>query len=322
MTFLSGWRLLLLLVPLLLLVAYLVMLRSRRQAAVRFSSAELLRTVAPKRSGWQRFVPWASLLTAIVVGVLAFAQPAWAMRTPKERATIMLTLDVSASMLATDVDPSRLQAAQQAARDFVAALPAGLQVGLVTFDQSARLLVSPGTDRTTLLAAIDAMRVGQGTATGSGIDLALSTLEGVPPGDDGTKAPAAIVLMSDGAPTVGSGRQSATDTLDEATARAASDGVPVTTIAFGTPDGSVTIRGEQVAVPYDPQTMAGIAEATGGQTFTAESADQLGSVYEQIGSIVGYDVESYDLTALAAGLALLFASLAAASAIGWATRLA
>jgi len=322
MTFLSTWRLLLLVVPIALLIGYVFMLRRRKAAAARFSSVDLLATIVPKRSGWQRYLPWAALLTAVAVGVLAFAQPALAMRTPKERATIMLTLDTSASMLATDVSPTRLAAAQQSARAFVQSLPPTLQVGLVTFDRNAKLALPPTTDRAALLGAIDAMQVGSGTATGSGIDLSLQAIAGVPNDADGNRAPSAIVLMSDGTPTMGNGDVDPAASVKQATDRAKTAGIPITTIAFGTPDGVVSIKGEDIPVPYDPAAMEAIANDTGGKTFTAQSADQLASAYSEIGGSVGYDEQTVEVTAWFAGLALLLASLAAAAALWWGQQLA
>src|SRR6478736_6657665 len=147
MTFLSAWRLLLLAVPVALLVAYVLVQRRRHVQVLRFTSVDLLDSVAPRRQGWQRHLPAAAMLLTLVVLTLAFAQPAMALRTPKDRATIMLTLDTSASMTSTDVAPSRLDAAQAQATTFVQDLPPGIQVGLVSFDSAARLLVPPTTGR-------------------------------------------------------------------------------------------------------------------------------------------------------------------------------
>ena len=234
----------------------------------------------------------------------------------------MLTLDVSASMTATDVAPSRLAAAQASAKAFVAELPEGLQVGLVTFSQDARLAVPPTTDRAALVSAIDRMQVGAGTATASGIELALSAISGVPADESGARAPAAVVLMSDGSPTLGVGGLEPADSVAAAADKARQAGVPVTTIAFGTPDGTVRVQGRTIPVPYDPEAMAAIAEATGGRTFTAESAGELASAYDEIGGSVGYDVETVELTAWFAALAFVLAALAAVAAMAWGQQLA
>jgi len=321
MTFQSAWRLVLLAAPIALLVAYLVMQRRRHAQVVRFTSLDLLDSVAPKRSGWQRHVPAASLLLALTVLVLAFAQPAMAMRTPRDRATIMLTLDTSASMSSTDVSPSRLQAAENEARDFVEKLPKGVQVGLVTFDGSARLLVPPTRDKASLLSAIGALQVGEGTATAAGIQTALSAIEGMPKSSSGKPVPAVIVLMSDGTPTVGDGDLSPTAAADAAAQQAKAARVPIDTIAFGTSGGSVNVGGQDVPVPYDPQTMARIAAESSGKTFDAHTSGQLGSIYHQIGRDVAYVVRTHDVTAIFSGLALLIAVLGAASALVWTQRL-
>ncbi len=321
MTFLSSWRLVFLIAPVVLLVAYLVVLRQRQKVALRFTSVDLLASVAPRKPGWQRFIPAAATLAALVLLVFAFAQPALVERTPKSNATIMLTLDTSASMTSNDVAPSRLQAAETEARAFINGLPKGLQVGLVTFDSSARLIEAPTSDRATLLAALNSLTVGGGTATGAGINLSLSAIAGVPAGTDGKAAPAAIVLMSDGAPTIGDGDLSPAQSADNAAAAAKKAGVPIDTIAFGTADGTVTVQGRTVPVPFDPDTMARLAQEANGKSFSASSEDELGSVYDQIGRDVGYDTHTQEITALFVGIALAISILAAAAALIWTQRL-
>jgi Ca-activated chloride channel family protein len=320
-SFLSSWRLILLIGPALLLIAYVLAQRARQKAALRFTSVDLLASVAPRRPGWQRHIPAGALIAALVLLVIAFAQPTRTARTPRQRATVMLALDVSGSMAATDVAPSRLAAAEQQARQFVNALPPGVQLGLVTFSDSASVLVSPTSDRSTPLAAISNLRAGGGTATADAMYLSLDAINAVPPGADGKKAPAAIVLMSDGAPTIGHGDQSPADAVTSASAAAKATGVHVNTIAFGTADGTVTYQGQVIPVPADPATMAQIASQTGGQSFTAQTAEQLKSVYNQIGRVVGYDVHHHEITAWFTGLALLVAMAAAVSALIWSQRI-
>jgi Ca-activated chloride channel family protein len=321
MSFHAAWRLLLLVLPLLLLVGYVLVQRRRHSQVLRFTSVDLIGSVAPRGQAWQRHLPALGLMVALVVLTLAFAQPAMAMRTPKDRATLMLTLDTSASMTATDVAPSRLAAAQAEAKRFVAALPAGIQVGLVSFDGTARLLVPPTTDHAELDSAIDALTVGGGTATGEGIRTALSAIEGVPKAANGKPAPAAIVLMSDGSPTVGDGTLSPADAADAAAQEARAQSVPVDTIAFGTAGGTVAVQGQDVPVPSDPAAMARIASESGGQSFSAQTAGQLGSIYDRIGRDVAFVVRTRDLTVVFVGAALLAAVLAAAGALVWTQRL-
>jgi len=321
MTFLSGWRLVLLLAPAALLVAYVVVQRRRHSQLLRFTSVDLLDSVAPKRSGWQRHVPAAALLAALVVLTLAFAQPAMALRTAKERATILLTLDTSGSMSATDVAPSRLEAMKEQATTFVKNLPDGIQIGLVTYSGSARLLVPPTTDTAPVLNALGSLTVGGATATADGITTALSAIAGVPTGTTGKPTPAVIVLMSDGTPTAAEGSPDPVAAADSAAADAKTKSVPIDTIAFGTSGGVVDVRGQQVPVPSDPQAMARIAAESGGRTFTAETSAQLGSIYDQIGRDVGFVTQTRELTAAFAGAALLVALLAAAGALFWTQRL-
>jgi Ca-activated chloride channel homolog len=321
MTFLVSWRLVFIVAPVVLLVVYLVAQRSRRKAAVRFSSVDLLASVAPKRPGWQRHVPAVAFLCSLVVFVLAFAQPARLTSTPKQRATVVLTLDTSGSMIATDVSPSRLAAAQHAARQFVQALPPGVQIGLVDFSTNASVLAAPTSDRATILAAIDSLQAGGGTATAAAIKLSVQAITTLPVGKGDQKGPGTIVLMSDGSPTIGENTMSPSASVATEAVAAKAAGVKVNTIAFGTANGTVTIQGEVIPVPADPAAMAQIASATGGHTFTAQSADQLKSVYNEIGRVVGYNVQHRDITAWFIGAALILMLAAAAAALTWNQRL-
>lgn len=321
MTFLASWRLVLLAAPVALLIAYVVVQRARHKVSIRFTSVEMLASVAPSRPGWQRHIPAAALLAALTLLVIGLAEPARAVRTAKQRATVMLALDVSGSMTATDVSPSRLAAAQGEARRFVTALPAGIQVGLVSFNAGASVLAAPTSDRSTVIAAIDSLQAGGGTATGDAITLALQAIAALPVGTGNQPAPAAIVLMSDGTPTVGHGDQTPNEAVDQAAAAAKQASVKINTIAFGTPNGTVVVRGQAVQVPSDPAAMARIATQTGGQTFTAQSAGQLKSVYDQIGRTVGYDVHRRAITAWFSTAALLVALLAGVAALIWTQRI-
>ena len=266
-------------------------------------------------------MPAAAFLGALVVFVLAFAQPARLISTPKQRATVVLTLDTSGSMVATDVSPTRLAAAQQAAREFVNALPAGVQIGLVDFSTTASVLAAPTSDRATVVAAINGLSAGGGTATAAAIKLSVQAVTSVPVGKAGQKAPGTMVLMSDGSPTIGENGMTAAASVATEAAAAKAAGVKINTIAFGTPNGTVTIQGEVIPVPADPAAMAQIASATGGRTFSAQSADQLKSVYNEIGRVVGYNVEHRDITAWFIGVALALMVAAAGAALTWNQRL-
>ena len=321
MTFLASWRLVFIVAPVALLAAYLLAQRSRRKAAVRFSSVDLLASVAPRRPAWQRHLPAAAFLLALIVFVFAFAEPARLVRTPKQRATVVLTLDVSGSMVSTDVSPNRLAAAEQAARNFVQALPKGIQVGLVSFSTGANMVVAPTGDRASLLAAINGLQAGGGTATAAAMNLSLQAVKSIPVSKTDKKAPGTIVLMSDGSPTIGENGMSPTESTTGEAAAAKAAGVKINTIAFGTTNGTVNINGETVPVPADPSAMAQIASATGGRTFSAQSASQLKSVYNEIGRAVGYDVQHRDITAWFMGIALVMLIAAAVGALVWSQRL-
>ena len=227
MSFEEPWRLAILAAPVALLLAYVIAQRSRRKYALRFTSVDLLASVAPKRPGWQRHVSAVLMLAAVSALVLGFAKPSTDKKVARQRGTVLLAIDTSGSMAATDVTPSRLVAAQTAARRFIRGLPAGLKIGLLQFDSSARVLVAPTSDHTPVLAAVDALSIGGGTATGSAIDSALAAATALPAGADGKKAPAAVVLMSDGSPTIGQSGQTPEETVTAATAAAKKAGVPI-----------------------------------------------------------------------------------------------
>jgi Ca-activated chloride channel homolog len=321
MTFLDSWRLVFLIVPILLAIAYVVRQRQRQKYAMRFTSVDLLASVAPRRPGWQRHLPAAGLLAATVLLVFGVARPAQATKVPRDRGTVIVALDTSESMGATDVNPNRLDAAKQAAKRFVDSLPDGLQVGLLSFDEQASMVVSPTSDRDSVLSGINTLQLGPGTATGPAISLALQAIAALPPGADGTPAPAVIVLMSDGTPTIGTGDLSPAEAVTQATTAAKAASVPINTIAFGTPDGSVTVQGQQHAVPADPQAMAKIASDTGGETFDAETADQLTETYSKIAKTIGYDTETHEITVWFTAFGLVAAGLAAVAALVWTQRL-
>ena len=321
MTFLSPARLWLLIATVVLLAAYVVAQRLRQRAVVRFTDVELLSSIAPARTGWQRHIGAALLLATLVLLTVGFARPAAITRTPQKSATVVLALDTSASMAADDVTPSRLTAAKAEAAAFVRGLPSGLKVALVSFDTTARLLVPATADRPTVLSAIAGLQTGAGTATADAIDVALSAIRALPKAANGKPQPAAIVLMSDGSPTIGRNGQDPRTAVDEEATASKQTGVPIDTIAFGTAEGQVIIRGQTVPVPSDPQAMQRIAQESGGKSFTAKSANQLHAVYDQIGRAVGYVVHKHEVTAWFTGIGLALAALAGAAALIWSSRL-
>ncbi|HMS89315.1 MAG TPA: VWA domain-containing protein [Acidimicrobiales bacterium] len=330
--FVMPQRLWLLLAVVALAASYIALQARRSRYAVRFTNLALLDRVAPKRPGWRRHLPALLLLIALTGMVGAFAQPARMTRVPRERATIIVAIDTSLSMQATDVDPSRLVAAQAAANEFVDKLPARLNVGLVTFNGIAKVAVPPTQNRDELHAAIDQLRLGERTAIGEAIYASLDAIgvdtsdpgaggdgTGDDPADDPADddpVPARIVLMSDGSTTVG--RPDA-----QAAAAAKRAGVPVSTIAFGTPYGTIDLEGQEgpISVAVNPEALAAIANATDGTAFTAETGAELQQVYDDIGSSVGYTTEQRDITTTFVGVSLVFLFGAAVLSQLWFSRL-
>lgn len=316
MTFLDPTRLWLLLGAIALAVAYIVLQQRRRAYALRFTNLDLLGSVAPKRPGWRRHVPAALFLVGLTLLTMAWATPARDEKVPRERATIVMAIDTSLSMQATDVSPSRLVAAEQAAAEFIELLPPKLNVGVVTFNGRTAIAVSPTTDRELLLAGVSNLRLGERTAIGEAIFASLAAVGMVPADEEGTTPPAAIVLMSDGTTTDGRSNE-------EAVEAAIDLGIPVSTIAFGTDDGTITLEGEPfpIPVPVDRRSLAEIADATGGTFYEAVSAEELSAVYADIGSSVGYEVEQVEITTWFVGMALVSLLATGALSLAWFSRL-
>ena len=354
MTFADPLLLLgLLLVPAALL-GYRLVQRRRSRYAVRFTNVDLLGNLVPRTPAWRRHVPPALYLVAMAALVLALARPSMAVQVPREEATIILTMDVSGSMMATDVSPTRLAAAQAAANDFVDQLPAGVKVGLVAFSTAPRVVVAPTTDRAAVHTGIANLNARGGTALGDAITTSLeaagldpaatagnpaATPSGDPSvladpspsatagpsatasGDPGsTDAPViATVLLSDGANSTGS-----MEPLPAAELAAALN-VPIYTIALGTADGVVTVQDElgqphTLNVPPDTETLAAIAETTGGRAFEAPTAADLAQIYDSLGSRIGYTTEEREVTQWFAAAGLLLVVAGAGLAAHWFNR--
>ena len=275
-----------------LAVAYVAWsLLGRQRFAVRYSNVELLDKVAPRRAGWRRHVVSGLFLLALAVMVVAVARPQTEVTVPTEKATLMLAIDTSLSMEATDVDPNRLKAAQDAAGSFIDNLPEKFNVGLVEFAGSAQALVPPTTDHSRVQRSIDKLKLREGTAIGDAVDVSLKSISDFTADAElsGDSAPAAIIVLSDGETTVGRPTEDAIPLAKEA-------GVPVWTISFGTPDGVITMPGEfggeqSIPVPVAPEPLEQLAKDTGGQAYTAESANQLNDVYKELGSAIGDETE-------------------------------
>ena len=315
MRFLAGHWLWLLLAVVAVLGAYLwVQLRGRTRAAVRFTNLELLASVAPKRPGWQRHVGPALLLLALTGMVVALARPTHQVRVARRRAVVVMAIDVSVSMTATDVSPSRLAAAKEAATRFAESLPEEVQLGLVSFAGSASVLVTPTRDHRAVVEAVDTLDLQEATAIGEAVLTSLRAVEAATAGEGGEAAPATIVLMSDGTTTVGTPNLTAAEAAEEA-------GVPVTTIAFGTDEGVVEYEGTTVPVPVNRAELAELATATGGSAFTAETAGELRDAYADISTTVGYRKERREATTAVVAGAFVLALLAAAASLRWSSRL-
>jgi Ca-activated chloride channel family protein len=302
----------------LLLAWYAQQQRTRHAAAAAFAAPRMQPSVAPRRPRWRRHLPMLAFALALALLVLAAARPQHTVAVPVERAAIVLATDVSGSMLATDVPPSRLIAAKRAARAFLERVPRAVNVGVLAFNNHATVLQSPTRSRGDARAAIDRMAVSGGTATGEAIASAITALRNVP-GENGRRPPGAIVLISDGTSTFGR------DPLDAAR-EAARLHIPIYTVALGTERGTIRVRGRDgqdkvERVPPDPRALAAIARASGGDTFTAATTDGLDAVYERLGSQLGRRDEHRQVTAAfaAGGLVLLLAG--AALSLRWFGRL-
>ena len=357
MTFASPLLLLALLLVPAALGIYLLVQRRRSRYAVRFTNVDLLANIVPKSPRWRRHVPPALYLAAIAALGIALARPSMTVAVPRNEATVILAMDVSGSMLATDVSPSRLDAAKAAATTFVDELPAGFRVGVVAFSTEARIVLAPTIDRAQVHSAIANLAAGGGTALGDAVVLSIQTAHaggasaapgagasGPAASSPGTSSPpgaaspgpgasspapgssgpaaaplAATVLLSDGASSTGS-----VEPL-QAASEAAAAGVPVYTIALGTSAGVVDVPDNQgvmhhLSVPPDPETLASIAETTGARSFQAPTASDLATIYQSLGTKVGYTQEQQEVTQWFAAGALLLVVAGAGLAAVWFNR--
>jgi Ca-activated chloride channel homolog len=271
--------------------------------------------VIPRDRTWLRHLAVGLSILSLLTLTVAFAKPKDQVAVPRERATIVVTIDISLSMEAEDVEPNRLEAAKSAAITFVNSLPPKFNVSLVTFAGTATTVVPPTTDRGVVSAAIQALQPQASTAIGEGIYTSLAALAQVPPDPDNPKAvvPARIVLLSDGKTQVG--RRS-----DEAAQAAKAQSVPIYTIAYGTADGYIEIGGRREPVPVDRAELARVSRISGGEAYTATSAGELKKVYQDIGSSVGKEKVDREVTSRYAGFGLAFAILAALGMISLGAR--
>ncbi len=315
--FLAPQYLFLLLGVALLAAIYVVQQVRRNRFVARFSNVELLGSVAPRRPGWRRHLTFALLLIGLAVLSVGVAKPSAAVRVPRDDATVMLDIDVSLSMQATDVLPSRIAAAKSAAKSFGKLIPARINLGLLSFAGDANVVVPPTLDRQQFERGVNSLHLANYTAIGEAIFnslQAISVFTHASAAANGKAPPARIVLLSDGSNTVGRSVASAIDAARKAH-------VQISTIAFGTPNGTVVTEGRTVPVPADNQTLSSIAKNTGGTFHAAHSEQELRSIYQNIGSQIGYTTKHRDVSwrYLLGGLLCLFA--AGGAAMLWSGRL-
>jgi len=319
LSFIAPARLVLLVLPLALAAGYVLLQSRRRRYALRFTSVDLLDEVAPDRPGWRRHLPALVLVIGTVVGALAVARPTIAADSTETQRVVVLAIDTSLSMEATDVSPSRIEAAKDAAARFLDTVPDGVAVGVVGFDGQARQLIAPTDRLDAVRRVIDGADLGEGTAIGEAVFVALAAIdtsaadaaaagEELPPG--------AIVLLSDGETTQGRSNEEAAD-------EARAQGVEVNTIAFGTDSGSIEdpVTGQQLGVPVNREALAELARTTGGDVLQAQTAEELRTVYEELGEQVTVEVPQREVTDWFALVALLLVALAGAGSLMWAGRL-
>lgn len=308
MDFAAPHRLWLLLLVTGLAAAYVAAQQRHRRVATRFASPHLLPLLAPRRPGWWRHLVAAVFAAGLVLATVGAAQPTVPGEAEREQATIVIAIDTSDSMKATDVAPDRITAAVRAAQAFIDDLPSGFHVGLVTADASPVVAVAPTTDHAAVGEALETLELSPGTALGEAILTALATLpREVVSGEEGSggsdseedAAPAAhIVLLSDGVSTTG--RPDA-----EAVEAAVAAAVPVSTIAFGTDDATVLSQGQVVEVPVDERALQAIADGTEGTFFEAATPEDLRTVYQQIDADVTRVPTDVDIAEWFAGGAFL-----------------
>lgn len=294
---------------------YVAFERRRRSAEDAFALPAVFESVAAERPGWRRHATLAVYAVAMVPLVLALARPERTVAVPDERAAIVLAIDRSGSMAATDVAPSRLEAARVAIRAFLETVPQRIEVGLVAYDHAVQTLQPPTKDRREVLDALETIAPRGGTATGEALAVSLASIRA----RGGERPAGAVVLLSDGVSTHGR------DPVAEAR-EAKGLGVPVYTVALGTATGTIDVptrSGGTVTrpVPPDAATLQAIAERSGGLTFEAADARALAAVYERLGSSVGRKEEKRELTAGFAGGALVLLVAGGLLSLHWFRRL-
>ncbi len=325
MTFAAPYRLFFLVFVFALFVAYVILQRRKRVYALRFSSVELFDSAVTRSPMWRKHIPAGLFLCALAATSISFAQPLRSFEAPKEQTTIILALDVSLSMEAQDVEPTRIEAAQQAAQRFIDDMPDTIDVGLVTFSGQASVVVSPTKDRATLAAALTHVQLDQATAIGDAIGISLRSIEGfhsLNAAEPFDPQSAKIVLLSDGETTAGRSEQ-------DAIADAKQAGIEISTISFGTPSGYIlyddpataSIERLRYNVPVAEQNLQEIATATNGISFQASSLEELDNVYDNISSTLAYETKTQQIAHWFNAIALVLLVAVATMSLFWFQRL-
>lgn len=329
---------LLFLVPVLIGI-YMLMQRRRQKYALRYASLSLVKEAIGRGPGLRRHIPPIFSLIGLMVLIVALARPATTVMLPSQQGTVILTIDVSGSMRADDLKPSRLEAAKAAARMFVEKQPKNVRIGIVSFSESASIVQAPTTDREAVLAAINRLINQRRTAIGSGILTSLDaiyeepggktapvtrealtprdkkTTPATPPVPRGTYAPAIVVLLTDGQSNTG---LPPLEIIDQASNR----GVRVFTVGVGNPEGTVLkYEGYSMRVRLDEDTLKRIAEKTDAKYFRANSETDLEDIYEDLSTQLVFKAEKAEVTAIFTGCAALFLLIAGVLSLLWFNRL-
>jgi len=307
-----------------LAVGYIVAQRRRGAYALRFSDTSLLDTVAPKHPGWRRHLVAVLFLSVAALMIVSLADPVTEEEVPRERAIVMLTIDTSLSMGADDVEPTRIEAAKEAAISFLDNAPPGVDVGLVSFHETPVIEVPPTADREAVIDGIRQLGLGPYTNTGDAISASVTSLGRTLDGlfvDEDSPPPAVVVLLSDGEPTIGR-------PIETAIAEAVAARIPISTVALGTAFGEVEVEDpdvpgvfETVPVPVNEESLRLVAAETGGSFFATSSPEELAAVYNDIGTAIGFELVDRDISDRFVVIALAAAYITAILSLSWFQRL-
>lgn len=315
LTLLAPWRLVFLALPAALVVLVVASAGRRPRRTVKFSSLELFEGLVVRQSRVKQIVPVVLVVLAMSAGVVGAARPAYDETDKSEKAVVVLAIDVSLSMSATDVAPSRIEVAKKSAIRFVDNAPADALIGVVAFDSNAQQIISATDNRDAIRRVISRLEPGTGTAIGEAIFASLDTISAAADTADADEAVGTIILLSDGTTTTGRPD-------NEAAAAAQARGVKVNTIAFGTPDGTVTTPdGQTVPVPPDEQALQNIADTARGKSFSATTEDALTKIYDSLGSAIVRKVIVREVSGWFSLVAVAMVFVAAVLSLRWFRRL-